>query len=110
MCWLNRPSHSPLRLADRSGHRSAWRCLELFNYSQYNQAAWGVPLDAGEPELVAWVRELGDDFFARLMAAPDEAEIREASREFFYAVLKTDRHNQLVIRNAGRRTQLMEFL
>jgi len=82
----------------------------MFNYSQYNLATWGVPLDAGDPELVAWIREFGDDFFTRLLAAPDEPEIRAASREFINAILKTDARNKLVIRNPVRRTQLMEFL
>ena len=82
----------------------------MFDASEEDLARWGVPRDTGGPEIVAWMKEFGDDFFARLLAAPDETEIRASSREFFYAVLKATRANKLVIGDATRRTRLMEFL
>jgi len=51
---------------------SAWRPFEMFCYSQYNQAQWGVPRDAGLRELTEWQNQFGSEFISRLLKAPDQ--------------------------------------
>lgn len=88
---------------------SAWRPFEMFNFSQENQAQWGVPRDAGGPELLAWRRQFAGEFFERLLSAPNDREVSAPSRDFFYGALAMNR-SDFVVRDARQRKHILETI
>ena len=64
---------------------SAWRPFEMFGYAQENQAAWGVPRDAGLREITEWKNQFGSEFVSRLWKAPEQFNetYRDALKQYF---------------------------
>jgi hypothetical protein len=85
---------------------SAWRPFELFRFSQYDQARWGVPRDAGGRELRGWQRQFAMDFFARLLAAPDDPRHLANARGYFYGALAIN-GDEFVVRDPRLRKRIL---
>jgi hypothetical protein len=88
---------------------SAWRPFEMFNYAQENQAEWGVPRDAGGPELSAWRTQFAEDLFARVLRAPEDAAINSHAFPLIYGVLALN-GSDLVVKTPQERQRVIEKL
>jgi hypothetical protein len=88
---------------------SAWRTYDMFKFSRYNLADWGIPYDTGGPELTVWRRQFGEDVYARLLAAPDDARVIAQVRDLFYGVLAMNGY-EFVLRDAQQRQRLLKKL
>ena len=81
----------------------------MFNYSQYDLARWGVPLDTGSSELRGWQRQFAEEFYARLVKAPDDARVLGQARDLLYGVL-TMNADEFVLQDAQQRERLLKKL
>ena len=88
---------------------SAWRTYEMFGFSQYDLARWGIPYDTGGPELLAWRRQFGEDLYARFVTAPEDAKVLAHAHELFYGALAMNR-DEFVLRDARQRQRILNQL
>jgi len=88
---------------------SAWRPVEMFNFSQDDQARWGVPRDAGGPEIWEWRRQFASDLFARWETAPEDSLVSARSWDLVYAALSTV-GGEFVVRDAAQRQRVLDRL
>ena len=88
---------------------SAWRLCRIFQFSQYDQARWGVPLDSGARELGEWQRQFVADLQIRLLKAPKDPLVAREASELFHGMLSRQ-GNAFVIADAKQRQRALDLL